>query len=36
VEVKVSVTGSWYDPEEEAKSAQALIDAGVRGYRSTL
>lgn len=28
VEVKVSVTGSWYDPEEEAKSAQALIDAG--------
>lgn len=28
VEVKVSVTGSWYNPEEEAKSAQALIDAG--------
>ena len=27
-EVKVKVTGSWYDPEGEAAAAQALIDAG--------
>jgi len=27
-EVKVKVTGKWYDPEGEAASAQALIDAG--------
>jgi len=27
-EVKVKVTGSWYDPEAEAMAAQALIDAG--------
>ncbi|GHU95153.1 BMP family ABC transporter substrate-binding protein [Clostridia bacterium] len=27
-EVKVKVTGSWYDPEGEAAAAKALIDAG--------
>jgi len=27
-QVKVKVTGSWYDPEGEAAAAQALIDAG--------
>jgi len=27
-EVKVKVTGKWYDPEGEAAAAQALIDAG--------
>lgn len=27
-EVKVKVTGSWFDPEEEGKAAQALLDAG--------
>jgi len=27
-EVKVKVTGSWYDPEGESAAAQALIDAG--------
>ena len=27
-EVKVKVTGSWYNPDEEGKAAQALIDAG--------
>ena len=26
--LKVSVTGEWYNPEKEGKSAQALIDAG--------
>lgn len=28
VEVKVSVTGSWFDPTGEADAAKALIDAG--------
>jgi len=27
-QVKVKVTGSWYDPEGESAAAQALIDAG--------
>ncbi|MDR2687764.1 MAG: BMP family ABC transporter substrate-binding protein [Oscillospiraceae bacterium] len=27
-EVKVKVTGSWYDPDAESMAAQALIDAG--------
>ena len=27
-EIKVKVTGEWYDPEGEAAAAQALVDAG--------